>query len=70
MSFVNCAICPHVFPSPGQRGLKQVEYAFPVDAVYTWVDGSDLVHAAKNQLNNNLRYFSLIDLIIPLTMAA
>ncbi|GHU02923.1 hypothetical protein FACS1894158_00080 [Betaproteobacteria bacterium] len=47
MSLVNCALCPHVFHSPGQRGLKQAECAFPVDAVYTWVDGSDPAHAAK-----------------------
>jgi hypothetical protein len=44
---INCAICPHNFSSPGLRGLQAAEYDFPIDAVYTWVDGADPEHVAK-----------------------
>ena len=40
-----CAPCPLRLPS--QPGECPLEADFPVDVVYTWVDGADPAHAAK-----------------------
>lgn len=45
--FMGCATCPDRFPALGKRLVDRPEPAFPVDVVYTWVDGSDRQHAEK-----------------------
>jgi hypothetical protein len=42
-----CAACRYAFPSLATRACHAVEPEFPIDAVYTWVDGSDPEHIAR-----------------------
>ncbi|MCL2001259.1 MAG: stealth family protein [Planctomycetes bacterium] len=45
--FLGCSTCPDAIPPLRRRLAGATEPAFPVDIVYTWVDGSDAGHAAK-----------------------
>ncbi len=42
-----CAACPLLPPDLAERNFTAFTPDFPVDAVYTWVDGADPAHAAK-----------------------
>jgi hypothetical protein len=42
-----CRACRYHMPSLESRTCRAIEPDFPVDAVYTWVDGADPAHAAK-----------------------
>lgn len=43
----NCARCDHYFPPPTERMRPRPSPEFPIDVVYTWVDGAYPAHAAK-----------------------
>ena len=43
----NCACCEHFFPPPTGRGVVHRQSDFPIDVVYTWVNGTDPAHTAK-----------------------
>lgn len=45
--FRGCGDCPALLPSLARRRPVALQPAFPVDIVYTWVDGSDPALAAK-----------------------
>lgn len=45
-----CGPCRDLFPSLEVRGFHDLSANFPVDVVYTWVDGADPLHAAKRAL--------------------
>ncbi|MDR2800612.1 MAG: Stealth CR1 domain-containing protein, partial [Desulfovibrio sp.] len=42
-----CGPCGNYMPSLENRAFHAVQPDFPIDAVYTWVDGADPAHAAK-----------------------
>ena len=46
IDIASCARCEYYFSQPTSRTI-QVPPDFPIDVVYTWVDGSDPGHAAK-----------------------
>jgi hypothetical protein len=42
-----CGPCGNYMPSLESRAFHAIQPDFPIDAVYTWVDGADPAHAAK-----------------------